>query len=125
MSDIPTATQRCDRRRWLQSAMAAGALAWTANRCQANANISLAANAAKVREARWDSNIHNGLEYLAKTQSSRGQWNTPPYPTAIAALAGTAMLCSGSTTTQGPYAKQIGRTTDFFAQQVSTQRIDR
>ena len=66
------------------------------------------------RQPRWESATRNGLEYLAKTQSSRGQWNTPPYPTAIAALAGTAMLCSGSTATQGPYAKQISRTTDFL-----------
>ncbi len=66
------------------------------------------------REPRWDSSIRSGLDYLAKTQSSRGQWNTPPYPTAIAALAGTAMLCSGSTATQGPYAKNISRTTDFL-----------
>ncbi|MDZ4851813.1 MAG: prenyltransferase/squalene oxidase repeat-containing protein [Pirellulaceae bacterium] len=66
------------------------------------------------REPRWDSSIRSGLEFLARTQSSRGQWNTPPYPTAIAALAGTAMLCSGSTATQGRYAKNISRTTDFL-----------
>jgi hypothetical protein len=62
----------------------------------------------------WDGVTRQGLEYLARTQSSRGQWNTPPYPTAIAALAGTAMLCSGSTVTQGPFAKNISRTTDFL-----------
>ena len=66
------------------------------------------------REPRWDASIRQGLDYLARTQSSRGQWNTPPYPTAIAALAGTALLCSGSTATQGPYAKNISRTTDFL-----------
>lgn len=66
------------------------------------------------RQPKWDSTIQRGLEFLAKNQSSRGQWNTPPYPTAIAALAGTALLCSGSTATQGPYAKHIGRTTDFL-----------
>jgi hypothetical protein len=66
------------------------------------------------RDSKWDSTIRRGLDYLARTQSSRGQWNTPPYPTAIAALAGTALLCSGSTATQGPYAKQISRTTDFL-----------
>jgi hypothetical protein len=49
-----------------------------------------------------------------RNQSSRGQWNTPPYPTAIAALAATAMLCSGSTATQGPYAKAISRAADFL-----------
>ncbi len=71
----------------------------------------------QVRESRkpsWDSAIRSGLDYLARTQSTRGQWNTPPYPTAVAALAGTAMLCSGSTAVQGPYAKYISRTTDFI-----------
>jgi hypothetical protein len=65
-------------------------------------------------DPKWESTIRRGLDYLARTQSSRGQWNTPPYPTAIAALAGTALLCSGSTATQGPYAKNISRTTDFL-----------
>ena len=32
----------------------------------------------------------------------------------MAALAGTALICSGSTTTQGPYSKQIARCTDFL-----------
>lgn len=66
------------------------------------------------RNLRWDEAIRKGCEYLARTQSSRGQWNTPPYPTAIGALAGTALLCSGSTSTQGPYAKNISRTADFL-----------
>jgi hypothetical protein len=67
-----------------------------------------------ARDPAWTDATRNGLDYLAKTQSSRGQWNTPPYPVAIAALAGTALLCSGSTITQGAYAKQLSRTTDFL-----------
>ena len=63
---------------------------------------------------RWQQSIRSGLDYLARTQSSRGQWNTPPYPVALAALAGTALIASGSTTTQGPYSKQIARCTDFL-----------
>ncbi|MFN5470204.1 MAG: prenyltransferase/squalene oxidase repeat-containing protein [Pirellulaceae bacterium] len=66
------------------------------------------------RDPRWETAIRNGLDYLVRNQSSRGQWNTPPYPTAIAALAATAMLCSGSTATQGPYAKAISRAADFL-----------
>lgn len=62
----------------------------------------------------WERSIRSGLDYLARTQSSRGQWNTPVYPTALAALAGMALICSGSTTTQGPYAKHIARCTDFL-----------
>jgi hypothetical protein len=66
------------------------------------------------RDPAWDDSTRSGLNYLAQTQSSRGQWNTPPYPVAISALAGTAMLCSGSTITQGPYAKYLSKTTDYL-----------
>ncbi|MFK7736687.1 MAG: prenyltransferase/squalene oxidase repeat-containing protein [Pirellulaceae bacterium] len=62
----------------------------------------------------WEQAIRSGLDYLARNQNTRGQWNTPDYPTALAALAGTALICSGSTTTQGPYAKQIARCTDYL-----------
>jgi squalene cyclase len=72
------------------------------------------ADGAERRDSKWDLIVRRGLDYLARNQSMRGQWNSPPYPTAIAALAGTALLCSGSTATQGPYAKHIGRTTDFL-----------
>jgi len=71
-------------------------------------------NADSNRDPSWNDATRNGLDFLARNQSSRGQWNTPPYPVAIAALAGTAMLCSGSTITQGPYAKYLSRTTDFL-----------
>ena len=36
----------------------------------------------------------------------------------MTALAGTALLCSGSTTTQGPYAKNIRRAVSYLMQQV-------
>ena len=58
--------------------------------------------------------ITKGLNWLGRTQSSRGQWNTQVYPTAMAALAGTALIASGSTTTQGPYAKEIARASDYL-----------
>ena len=73
----------------------------------------VAAQSARLEPA-WEQSIRSGLDYLARTQSSRGQWNTPVYPTALAALAGMALICSGSTTTQGPYAQQIARCTDFL-----------
>ena len=66
------------------------------------------------RDPAWNEATRNGLDFLARSQSARGQWNTPPYPVAIAALAGTALLCSGSTITQGPYAKYLSRTADFL-----------
>ncbi|MEM9368047.1 MAG: prenyltransferase/squalene oxidase repeat-containing protein [Planctomycetota bacterium] len=64
--------------------------------------------------AKWQPVIEKGLEWLVKGQSSRGQWNTQVYPTAMAALAGTALIASGSTTTQGPFAREIARTADFL-----------
>ena len=69
------------------------------------------------RNPKWDAATRRGLDFLARTQSSRGQWNTPPYPVAVTALAGLALLCSGSTVTQGPYSKQIARTTDYLLSQ--------
>ena len=44
---------------------------------------------------RWDEAIEKGLKWLSRNQSSRGQWNTQVYPTALAALAGTATGCGG------------------------------
>lgn len=58
--------------------------------------------------------IERGLNWLAKKQTRLGNWPHDTYPTAIAALAGTALICSGSTTTQGPYAKNIRRTVDYL-----------
>ncbi len=68
----------------------------------------------KRRQPRWEDAVSRGLNWLSRNQSSRGHWNTSVYPTALSALAGTALIASGSTTTQGPYAKQIARTTDYL-----------
>jgi len=55
-----------------------------------------------------------GLDWLAGQQSRRGHWsaNNGRYPTAITALAGIAMLCEGSTSTQGRYASNIRAAVD-------------
>ena len=66
------------------------------------------------RDPRFVEATKKGLDWLSRQQSSRGQWNTRVYPTAMAALAGTALIASGSTTTQGPYAKEIERAADFL-----------
>ncbi len=96
-----------NRRRWLHgSGLLAASVGLPPSRAFAQAG-------GKGNQA-WEQSIRSGLDFLAREQSSRGQWNTPSYPTALAALAGTALICSGSTTTQGPYAKQIARCTDFL-----------
>jgi hypothetical protein len=80
-------------------------------------SLSAQTRRASDRNPDWEAAIRRGLDYLTKTQSSRGQWNTPPYPVAIGALAGTAMICSGSTITQGPYSKYIARAVDYLISQ--------
>jgi squalene cyclase len=71
------------------------------------------AYAAKKNE-RWEQAIKRGLDWVARTQSKLGQWTAGNYPTAMTALAGTALIASGSTTTQGPYAKHIRRAVDYL-----------
>jgi hypothetical protein len=63
--------------------------------------------------------IDRGLEYLARSQSREGAWRHQTgmggqYPVAMTALAGLALLSSGSTSTEGKYAPQISRAANFI-----------
>ena len=58
--------------------------------------------------------VDKGIKWLVTQQTRRGNWEHQTYPTAITALSGLALICSGSTTTQGPYVKQIRRTVDYL-----------
>lgn len=60
--------------------------------------------------------VDRGLDWLAKTQSRVGHWsaNDSRYPAAMTAMAGLALLCEGSTTTQGKYAPNIRRAVDYL-----------
>ena len=60
--------------------------------------------------------IDESLAWLAHTQSHQGRWvgNDGRYPTAMTALAGMAMLCEGSTTTQGKYSENLRRAVDYL-----------
>ncbi len=98
-------TQKTSRRDWLRTAAMLSAV---------GATVASARPALAARDPRWNDSITKGLNWLSRTQSSRGQWNTQAYPAALAALAGTAMIGSGSTTTQGPYAKEIARAADYL-----------
>ncbi|MGI9458324.1 MAG: prenyltransferase/squalene oxidase repeat-containing protein [Aeoliella sp.] len=71
------------------------------------------AQAARQKPA-WEKSMKKGLDWVARTQSSLGHWTAGTYPTAMSALGGTALICSGSTTTQGPYAKQIRKCVDYI-----------
>ncbi len=60
--------------------------------------------------------VTRGLEFLVKEQKRQGFWeaNGGTYRVAMTALAGTALLTEGSTTTRGKYAKNISRAVDFL-----------
>lgn len=70
-----------------------------------------AADNPEVRRA-----VARSLDYLAKEQRRQGYWeaNGGTYRVAMTALAGTALLTEGSTTTRGKYASNISRAVDFL-----------
>ena len=96
------------RRRALQTLAAAGGLALASR-------IAAPAQAAK-KDQRWEAAIEKGLKWLAKTQAANlGNWSAGgSYPTAMTALAGTALISSGATTVQGPYSKSIRKAVDYL-----------
>ena len=71
---------------------------------------------AAVKNADVDRAVARGLEWLAAHQSRLGHWtaNNDRYPTSMTALSGTALLCEGSTTTQGKYAPNIRKAVDYL-----------
>jgi hypothetical protein len=62
--------------------------------------------------------IDRGLQFLARSQNRDGSWrsagNYGNYPTAMTALAGTALLCAGSTPTRGQYFYNVRLATNFL-----------
>lgn len=62
--------------------------------------------------------VGEGLDWLAYQQHKLGHWTAQGrYPTAMTALSGLAMLCEGSTTTQGKYAENLRRAVDYLVRQ--------
>lgn len=59
------------------------------------------------------SSVEKGLNYLAKIQQPDGsfpaKWDARNYPAAMTALSGLALLASGSTPEEGPYAENLKR----------------
>jgi squalene cyclase len=57
--------------------------------------------------------IEKGLRFLASSQARDGSWRSDgrfgTYPTTMTALAGLALMASGSTTTRGPHAPNLRR----------------
>jgi squalene cyclase len=67
--------------------------------------------------------ISRGLDWVARSQAKLGFWDamvgaaSPTYRIPMTALAGVALLCEGSTTTQGKYAENIRRATEYIIRQ--------
>lgn len=69
----------------------------------------------RVADPAVAAHVTGGLNWLAAQQHKLGHWTAQGrYPTAMTALAGMAMLCEGSTTTQGKYAENIRRAVDYL-----------
>ena len=63
-----------------------------------------------------DDTVQKALDYLVTLQKRQGYWEADQgaYRVAMTALAGTAMLAEGSTTTTGRYAVPIGKAVDYL-----------
>lgn len=75
-----------------------------------------AAAPAAPRNGDVDRAVARGLQWLAAHQSRLGHWtaNGNRYPTSMTALSGIAILCEGSTTTQGRYASNVNKAVDYL-----------
>lgn len=60
--------------------------------------------------------VEQSLDYLGSLQKRQGYWeaNNAQYRVAMTALAGTAMLAEGSTTTSGKYSRNIRLAVDYL-----------
>jgi hypothetical protein len=80
--------------------------------------FSHAAPAAASDDPRVRKAVSQGLDWLAYNQHQLGHWTAQGrYPTAMTALAGIAMLCEGSTVTQGKYSENLRRAVDYIVRQ--------
>lgn len=67
--------------------------------------------------------VQRGLEYLAKTQSQNGSFDSAQdgaaYPLSMTAMAGMAFLANGNTTSRGPYASNVRKAASFIMKQIT------
>ena len=73
---------------------------------------------AEKRDPKTRLSAQRGLDWLAGEQHRSGYWeaNQGQYRVAMTALAGNAMLCEGSTTTRGRYAKPITDAVNYLVE---------
>ena len=67
-------------------------------------------------EPKVRASVTRALDWLAREQKRQGYWeaNQMQYRVAMTALAGNAMLCEGSTTMRGKYARNIRLAVDYL-----------
>ena len=96
--------------------LASSQTGWSDDKRKDDAPIP-SAHPAEITPATRDA-IAKGLEYLASQQNRDGSWRshggTGTYPVAMTSLCGLAMLSSGSTPTQGPYARNVSSALTFL-----------
>jgi hypothetical protein len=66
---------------------------------------------------KYRATVEKGLKWLADQQNKRtGNWEGPggQYPITMTAIAGTALLCEGSTVREGKYSKNIKKARDWL-----------
>ena len=87
--------------------------------------LALIASSASASDPETRRAVDEGLQWLASQQSRLGHWtaNSNRYPTAMTAMAGIALLCEGSTTTQGKYAPNVRRAVDYLTARSRTNGL--
>jgi hypothetical protein len=71
--------------------------------------------------------IKKGLTWLVKQQTPDGTWTVGPtngYAVAMTSFAGLALLCEGSTTSDGAYADNLRRATDWLLKNAQKGNAD-
>jgi hypothetical protein len=74
--------------------------------------------AKRKKDPRVVQSVNRALDFLSREQRRQGYWeaNGGQYRVAMTALAGNALLCEGSTTTRGRYARNIRLAVDYLVE---------
>lgn len=74
-----------------------------------------------------EASVRRGLDFLARTQNRDGSWRGNGgygnYPVAMTALAGMALVCSGSTPNRGRYSRAIRRSVKYLVDQAQSDGV--
>ncbi len=83
------------------------------------------ASAIDKNDAKLKKVVTHGLDWIAANQTRAGGWTAQDsrYPTAMTALAGIALICEGSTSTQGKYKENIKRAVNFLVSRSRTNGL--